>query len=742
MNANDQRLAIEQLQKGIVQHRAGQLSLAQSHYQRAAKLDPSNPNTWHMLGVCALQSDNLALAAKHLRTCIKTSPGFAEAHNNLGVALRRMGKHAESVTAFRGALGARDRYVEASYNLALAHESLGNPGGAERSYRLALQWRPNDPKAANNLGNLLRRHGRFADALPLLELVRNLQPDSAQANGNLALVLIDLGRFQDAALYAHAAAVLEPTQPQWWRVLGVAERLRRNTEPAIAALRRAVELAPDDEIALSELGMTLAEAGAVEESREILSRVKSNERHAERIRWALALSLSSIYRDEAEVDAERARFSRGLDEIAANLKLETPPQRLSAYDAACGVAPFLLHYQDRNNTELQYSFGDLITRVMSAAAPNFMQPCAWRARAHGGRVRVGIVSSHLMQHTVSRYFRTMLGGLDPTRFDVRVWYGGELRDVSTHFIESRVAAFEHVNEEVLATAAKIRAAELDVLIYPETGMDPRHQALAALRLAPVQCVLYGHPATSGLANLDYFLSGEVLEPANAQTHYREKLLLLPGLGADPLPPPLPGDGSWIDEYAQNAPLLLCLQNHLKLMPAFDATLATLAAKTRARIGFFQRGSLIGQRFRARIENVFSQHGLDPQTALAFLPAQTYETYLGAVARAPLVLDSPWFSGGATSLDALSVGTPVLTLQGTMARGRQTAGMLRILGIDELITTSDEDYVETAAALLGDAQRRANLREQILKRKSALFENNSVIAAFADFIEQAAASAPS
>ncbi len=189
MTAQDQRLAIEQLQKGIVQHRTGQIGLAQSHYQRAAKLDPKNPNAWHLLGVAALQTDNLALAAKHLRTCIKVSPGFAEAHNNLGVALRRMGRHAESVGAFRGALAARERYVEAVYNLGLASESVGKPDEAERAYRLALSWRNNDFNCANNLGNLLRRQSRLNEALPWLDLGRRLQPDSAQANGNYAMLL-------------------------------------------------------------------------------------------------------------------------------------------------------------------------------------------------------------------------------------------------------------------------------------------------------------------------------------------------------------------------------------------------------------------------------------------------------------------------------------------------------------------------------------------------------------------------
>jgi predicted O-linked N-acetylglucosamine transferase (SPINDLY family) len=353
---------------------------------------------------------------------------------------------------------------------------------------------------------------------------------------------------------------------------------------------------------------------------------------------------------------------------------------------------------------------------------------------------VGIVSSHLMRHSVSRYYRRLLIGLDPARFDVRVWYSGGIRDFSTEQIAGRVAAFEQVSEDAARTASRIREARLDMLVYPEIGMDPCHSVLGAMRLAPVQCVLYGHPVTSGLPNMDYFLGGAALEPVDADAHYREKLIRLPGLGATPERPPAAGDGSWIDAHTDGMPLVLCLQNHLKLVPAFDATLAQIVERSGARLGFFMRNTGVGQRFRSRIEQAFREQGLDPVRTLVFLPAQAYEAYLGAIAHAVLVLDSPWFSGGATSLDAFSVGAAVLTQEGTLARGRQTSGMLRLLGVEELIANSEQDYIAKAVTLIADRDRTAALRERIRSRVSVLFEDRPVIEAFEQFIGDAVAAA--
>ena len=733
MGAVDPRQALEQLHKGAALHRAGQLGLAQSHYQRAAKLDPQNADAWQLLGVAALQTGNPALAVKHLRTCIKVRPTFAEAHNNLGVALRQSGKYDDAIAAFRGALAARPGYIEAMFNLGIAFEATQNPLEADRAYRQVLAWRADHADAAINLGNLLRRHGRLADALPFAERAHKLAPDRAQTHGNLALVLSDLGRHAEAIERARKAVAFEPDQALWWKTLGVAQRLRHDIDNAIPTLRRALELDPDDAATALELALALNEGGDSDEARRLLASTRPPPGFAERVRWLRALSLPAIYRNEVEIESAHARFATGLDELHAGLKLDTGEFVRQAVDAAVSVAPFHLHYQPRDNTELQWRFGDLIARVMAAAAPELAKPCEWQPRAHGGRVRVGIVGSHLMQHTVSRYFTNLIVGLDPQRFDVRVWYSGGTMDASAQFIADKVATFTQTHNDALSDARAIRAAQLDVLVYPEIGMDPRHQALAGLRLAPVQCALYGHPATSGALAIDYFLSGAELEPTDAQTHYREQLVRLPGLGTQPLPPPASGNGDWFDAYAAGTPLLLCLQNFIKLVPAFDVTLARIAAETGARIGFFTRNPPLMRRFRERIDAAFRTRGLDPEKHLVFLPVQTHPDYLAAIARASLVLDSPWFSGGGTSLDAFRAGTPVLAWEGAMARGRQTSAMLRIMQMPELIATNEDDYIAKAAALIRDSSRRESLCNAIRVRQSRLFDDDAAVKAFADFL---------
>lgn len=300
-----------------------------------------------------------------------------------------------------------------------------------------------------------------------------------------------------------------------------------------------------------------------------------------------------------------------------------------------------------------------------------------------------------------------------------------------------MSRFVDVDDDVLATAADIHARQLDVLVYPEIGLDPHHQALAALWLAPVQYVLSGHPVGSGLSTIDCFLGGDLVEPAGADAHYRERLIRLPGLGASPSALPDSGSADWLPSAETASPLLLCTQFHPKLVPGFDDVLARIVAETGAQIGFFDRVPPLTRRFRARIDAVFAARELDSSRLLIDLPPQRYADYLAGLAATPLVLDSTWFSGGGTSLDALGVGVPVVTLRGDMARGRQTAAMLDRIGASALIADSDDHYVDIAVRCLRDRDHRDGLAARIRAGASVLFDDPAPIDAFAALLADSA-----
>jgi predicted O-linked N-acetylglucosamine transferase (SPINDLY family) len=718
--------------KGQKHHQAGELGLAESHYQRVTKLDAGNADAWHLLGVVAYQQGKVDKAIGHYRRAVELRPRAAEMLNNLALALRAHGEFDAAVEAFAQAIRVRPEYATAAFNLGLLYEQRGDADAAERAYRQSLATQPNAANALTNLGNLLRRRGRLEEAEKYLYRAHVLTPDDAVSNGNLAMLRVDQQRWADARTLAETATRAEPGNAAWWETLGAAARMANDADAAVTALRRACELAPGIAANHLQYGLACDETGDRDAAAAALARAGELAPDWTRARWNAALALPWLPRDDAEAHGAVARVAASLDALHAALDAADAGQVASWFEAAEAVGVFQLAYLPGDHTALLARYGDLVARVVRLAHPALAEPVTPRAR--DGRLRVGFVSAYLHEHVVERYFGSWIRDLDPARFERFVWYTGASPDARLAAI---VGAAEHSvapPAELPVLAERIRAAQLDVLIYPDVGMDVRQHVLAAMRLAPVQCAAYGHPLTTGLATVDHYLGADALEPHDADTHYREHLVRLPGLGGAPRVPVAPGDGEWIDALRDGKrPLVACLQNLVKLPPAFDAVFSRVLAATDAKLVVFHRGVALAQRFRARIEPVLRAHGLDPARCLTIEAPRPYAEFLGGVVRLDCVLDTPGFSGGGTSLDALAVGAPVVCYDGRYARGRQTAGMLRLLELGELVAADDDAYVALATSLIRDASRRESLRAALLERAPRLFDAPGAVPAFEAFL---------
>src|SRR5262249_8223166 len=141
-------------------------------------------------------------------------------------------------------------------------------------------------------------------------------------------------------------------------------------------------------------------------------------------------------------------------------------------------------------------------------------------------IKVGFLSAHFREHTIGRLTQGLVATLARDTFTVTVLSLGRHDDALARFFKRH--ADRHVElPRHLPTARRLIAAEqLDVLYYTDVGMEPLSHALAFSRLAPVQCITWGHPVTTGIPTLDYFVSSGLLEADGAAEHYTERLVRL------------------------------------------------------------------------------------------------------------------------------------------------------------------------------------------------------------------------
>jgi CRISPR-associated protein Csy1 len=333
---------------------------------------------------------------------------------------------------------------------------------------------------------------------------------------------------------------------------------------------------------------------------------------------------------------------------------------------------------------------------------------------------------------VGRYFRSWITELDRARFEVFVYHLWPGVDGVVEAMRSRAdvfRAFGGSDARPSIVAPVVRDDALDVLVYPELGMDVTSFALAALRLAPRQLAAWGHPVTTGHRTIDGFLSCEAMEPPDAQSQYTEKLMLLPGLGTSYQRPDVPLG-------AERAPfglpddrvLFLCPQSLFKIHPDNDALFADLlAANARAMLVLFAgRHPAITDQFMRRLERRCAERGLAVRERTRVLPPLQHADYLRVNLACDAMADTLHWSGGNTSLDALACGLPIVTLPGAHMRGRQSAGMLTLLDATETIARDREHYLAIAARMVDDGEWRRGLRDRIVDRQAQLFERRDAI----------------
>jgi protein O-GlcNAc transferase len=280
-----------------------------------------------------------------------------------------------------------------------------------------------------------------------------------------------------------------------------------------------------------------------------------------------------------------------------------------------------------------------------------------------------------------------------------------------------------------------------VLIYPEIGMDKVSAQLAAQRLAAVQCASWGHPVTSGFPTIDYFISSDLMEPADAADHYCEQLIRLPKLSIYYEPAevaPVPIDRAQLGLRA-SAVVYWCCQSLPKYLPQFDEVFPRIAAEVPdCQFSFieFAGGSGVTAMFRARLEAAFRAVGLDAGNHCVFLPRLAPDRFVAAIGQCDVVLDSIGWSGCNSVLESLVHDLPIVSFAGEMMRGRHTTAILAMMDIRETTARTIDEYVSMAGVLGRNAARRIELSGRIAANKHRVYRDRDCIAALETFLDGA------
>ncbi len=690
--------------RAIVEHQAGRLDEARSSIARALALDEADAASQLVAGHVAEDLRDFDGAESRYRRAVALKPAWAPAWNALGNLLLDCGRAEEAIACFQSSVDAAPSAARSWNNLGLAQLALERLDDATRAFNQATLADP--------------RYG-----LP---------------HFNLARVFELRGSVERAVASARRAVALDPRLAEAHLFLGDLLRRQREMAGAQQSYATAAALAPSEAKARNALADLYWEIGLVEEARASFATVEGD--HPGNLKAALGrrLLLPAVYDGTEHLDASRRAYESGLAELvegADRFRWDRPADALSDIR----WTNFYLAYQGGNDRELQAAYGEFVQRVLRPAVPEWLERRPARRR-DGNRIRVGFFSFFFFNCTAGRYFASWIHGLDPKRFEKVVYYTNPWIAEDTRAIAASADRFRHLPGRSLHVLAQhVLADELDILVYPELGMNADTFGLASLRLAPVQVAGWGHPTTTGLPSIDWFLSSREMEPEGAQSFYTERLATLPGLGTRYAVPGGEEHGTRADfGLPEDRNLYLVPQSIFKIHPDNDALIArVLERDPRGKaVMFAANHRRLTDRFVARLEPHLRERGMSVADRVVFLPYMTHGAYLRLNRLCDVMLDTLHWSGGNTSLDALACALPVVTLPGAFMRGRQSMAMLRLVGVPGLVASGLDDYVELAARLGGDAAERGACSARIASGLGELFDRDEPVRALERFIERA------
>ena len=332
-------------------------------------------------------------------------------------------------------------------------------------------------------------------------------------------------------------------------------------------------------------------------------------------------------------------------------------------------------------------------------------------------LRIGLVSGDFhRQHPVNLFMLPLLERLKSSNYRVTVFHTGTMHDEDTqrarnasgHWIEAG-----QLNDHALQR--HILNERIDILLDLAGHTTSHRLGVFAMGAAPVQATFLGYPHSTGLTRMQWLIGDPIVAPAEHSHLFSEGIAQLPGsvfcwspVDRYTLPPPRPAD----------APLVFgSFNNVMKLSPRTIALWAkVLRDLPQARL-LLKAPSLRDASVINRFQSLFAAEGITADR-LSFEGPSELSQMMQRYGEIDIALDPTPYNGGTTSLQALWMGVPLITLRGGNFVSRMGASFLTALGQPNWIAHDDASYSAIAQQLAQQLpairQGRAALRQQMAR----------------------------
>lgn len=665
-------------------YRNGQLTQAESAFQRVISLQANHADAYHMLGIICYQTNRAADAVRYIQQALAINPRSLDYLNNCGLALRADNQPEAAIKSFQQAVLLQPKDLDIQLNLGNTLLAIDRFEEAAGYYRRVLRAMPkkDDVRAAichclTSMGNQAHAMGNFTQAVASFEEALQFNPQDAALLYNLGNAQRELGKPLEAAKQYQKAIQINPGDADTYNNLGNVQRELGQLDLAIESYQKALSLNPQ---------LYHAKVHLVHQKQHICD-------------W------------------------QGLEDDIAEIRhwVKTEP--------SAQISPFAFLAMPATTAEEQLICANNWVNNRYAGLIQYRQQLNFThlKKSTHKKLKIAYLSADFRLHPLAFLVSELIELHDRTQFEIIGFsYGMNDKTSARARLEQAFDQFHDIRPlSEIEVAKKIYDTDIDILVDLTGFTQTSRSGIAALRPAPVNVNWLGFPGTMGTFDheplFDYILTDSFISPPKSSQYYAEKLAVLPhSYQPNDRKRPVGKTPARHDcNLPEGAFVFCCFNQTFKITPdVFSVWVRILKTVPNSVLWLLDC-------------NLWAKQNLNREAAslgiaaerLIFAPRVTIADHLARHAHADLFLDTLPYNAHTTCSDALWMGVPVLTCAGDTFAARVASSLLSAAGLPELVTDSLQDYENKARYLADNPAVVATMKQKLLTEKmtSVLFD---------------------
>lgn len=541
------------------------------------------------------------------------------------------------------------------------------------------------------------RHGNFEQAIKDLQTILTGDPSHAEALHLLAVVQLEVGQHESACRNATRATEVCPDQAAYQNGLGLCLLALRRFDDAMAAFDHAIDLQPK----LLEAWINKANVYMGQD------------------RWQDALS---ILNDALQLDGDNVNAL--VNKCTTLLKMGLFEEARETSEKAYSIEPESLHttrsllgllnYSPYHGPDIVHKLTRDMWRLIDTNATSIQQYAHIKnaALAQKTPLRIGYVSADFHQHVIGDLFEPVLTAHNKSDFEIFLYSTDTLEDDLTGRLKDQCHHWRNIARVPDNQAAElIRRDGIDILVDLGGLTDGERLGVFRRKPAPLQMTWMGYVATTGLETMDYIIADRTVLPESDTQYYVEQPLWMPHTYY--CFQPLRRDLVEHTPILEKKPGITfgCLNNIIKLnrrIVSLWASILNAVPESSLLIKYIQ---LSESNVAEAVRSLFKEFGVN-EDRLVFLGRTDRSTHLATYNTIDITLDPFPYGGGMSTFESLAMGVPVITRKGDTWASRASASILATAGLDDLIASTDDEYIQIALGLAQDPLKRTTLHKNI------------------------------